>query len=184
VAIGAAPEPAGRASTGGRSLARRSRGADRLLGPMLVIAMGLLGAGLSLPFFTVKRLFILEDKLSVLQSLVLLFEEGEYLLFAVLLAFTVLFPFGKLLLASLMWFFVDVASARLRRTVGWLDALGKWSMLDVFVVALLVISVKTSLIGDVAVHAGLYLFLAAIVVSGLALRRISRLAQAAVAGGR
>jgi uncharacterized paraquat-inducible protein A len=52
-------------------------------------------------------------------------------------------------------------------------------MLDVFVVALLVISVKTSLIADVAVHAGLYLFLAAIVVSGLTLRRIGRLARAA-----
>lgn len=172
------------ASRGRRSLAAHSRGPDRLLGGALWLAMGLLAAGLVLPSFSVRWLFVVEDKLSFLQSLLLLIKDGEYLLCGVLFAFTALFPFGKLITAAWLWRFTDVASARLRRVLGWLDALGRWSMLDVFVVALVVVSVKTSLIGEVSLHAGFYLFIAAILVSGLALRRIARLAQAVAERGR
>jgi hypothetical protein len=39
-----------------------------------------------------------------------------------------------------------------------MEAAGRWSMLDVFVVALIVVGVRTSLIDDVSVHAGVYVF--------------------------
>jgi len=146
--------------------------------------MGLLAAGLTLPSFTVSWLLVLEDEMSVLQSLLLLVEDGEYFLCVLLFTFTALFPFGKLVAAAWLWRFADVASGPLRRALGWLDVLGRWSMLDVFVVALVVVSVKVSRIGDVSLHTGFYLFVAAILVSGLTLRRIARLAQAAAEGGR
>jgi paraquat-inducible protein A len=50
-------------------------------------------------------------------------------------------------------------------------------MLDVFVVALIVVIVKISLISDVTIHAGLYIFCAAVVLSMLAVWRITRLAH-------
>ncbi len=169
---------------GRSSLAAGSRGLDRLLGGALLLAMGLLAAGLTVPSFSVTWLFVLEDKLSVLQSLLLLLEDGEYLLCLILFAFTVVFPFGKLVTAAWLWRFTQVAPARLRRALGWLDVLGRWSMLDVFVVALVIVSVKASWVGEVTLHAGFYLFVAAILVSGLALRRIARLAQAAAERNR
>lgn len=173
-----------RLQPGRSSLAARSRGLDRLLGGALLLAMGLLAAGLTVPSFSVTWLFVLEDKLSVLQSLLLLLEDGEYLLCVILFAFTAVFPFGKLVTAVWLWRFTDIAPSRLRRILGWLDVLGRWSMLDVFVVALVVVSVKVSWAGEVTLHAGFYLFVAAILVSSLALRRIARLAQAAAERSR
>jgi paraquat-inducible protein A len=50
-------------------------------------------------------------------------------------------------------------------------------MLDVFVAALLVVGVKASLIGEVTLHAGLYLFTAAVILSMLCTQRLRRLAR-------
>ena len=50
-------------------------------------------------------------------------------------------------------------------------------MLDVFVVALIVVGVRTSLIDDVSVHAGVYVFTAAIVLSLLVVQRMTALAR-------
>ena len=62
-----------------------------------------------------------------------------------------------------------------------MEAAGRWSMLDVFVVALIVVGVRTSLIDDVSVHAGVYVFTAAIVLSLLVVQRMTALARRALA---
>ena len=54
-------------------------------------------------------------------------------------------------------------------------------MLDVFVVALIVVGVRTSLIDDVSVHAGVYVFTAAIVLSLLVVQRMTALARRTLA---
>ncbi len=51
-----------------------------------------------------------------------------------------------------------------------MEAAGRWSMLDVFVVALIV----------VGVHAGVYVFTAAIVLSLLVVQRMTALARRAL----
>jgi paraquat-inducible protein A len=61
-----------------------------------------------------------------------------------------------------------------------MEAAGRWSMLDVFVVALIVVGVRTSLIDDVSVHAGVYVFTAAIVLSLLVVQRMTALARRAL----
>ena len=69
--------------------------------------------------------------------------------------------------AFFLWLRVD---PRHPRTARWRDALsqlGKWSMLDVFVVALSIVAINVSLVSDVTVHAGLYVFCGAIVASML-----------------
>ncbi len=53
-------------------------------------------------------------------------------------------------------------------------------MLDVFVVALIVVGVRVSLIDDVSVHAGIYVFTAAIVLSLLVVQRMTALARRAL----
>ncbi len=61
-----------------------------------------------------------------------------------------------------------------------MEAAGRWSMLDVFVVALIVVGVRTSLIDDVSLHAGVYVFTAAIVLSLLVVQRMTALARRAL----
>lgn len=49
-------------------------------------------------------------------------------------------------------------------------------MLDVFVVALVVVVIKLSLISDVSVHVGVYVFAAAVLLSMPAVRRVAVMA--------
>ena len=51
-----------------------------------------------------------------------------------------------------------------------IETFGKWSMLDVFVVALLLVSVKLGVLAKVEVHYGLYVFAASVLLTmGLSL---------------
>jgi paraquat-inducible protein A len=69
----------------------------------------------------------------------------------------------------------------LGRALGWIEQLGRWAMLDVFVVALLVVAIQASLISEVAMHSGIYVFTAAVLVSILTVQRMARLARQAQA---
>src|SRR3546814_17030987 len=86
-------------------------------------------------------------------------------------------PVCKLAVAWLAWAWLRVDDARVRRLLGWIEAIGRWSMLDVFVAAMLVVVIKLSLISDVEIHAGLYVFIAAVVLPMIAVRRIATLAH-------
>ncbi len=98
-------------------------------------------------------------------------------LFAILTLFSVVFPLTKLGFGAALWLFADPGSPRVARILHWIEMLGKWSMLDVFVVALIVAAANISLMSDIAVHAGLYVFTASILLSIYALDRLGRAAR-------
>jgi paraquat-inducible protein A len=150
---------------------------DRLLGLLLVVSAALLVAGWFMPVMTVRTLMIFYDEVSIVEGILRLIDSGDYLLTAIILVFTIVFPVGKLILAFIVWWRLDRANDKLGRALHWVDLFSKWSMLDVFVVALIVVIVKISLISDVTIHAGLYIFCAAVVLSMLAVWRITRLAH-------
>ena len=160
------------------ALAAGLRGPDRWLGPLVVAAAGLLVLAWFLPLMTVERFIWWREDLSIAESIFALAREGEYGLFAVLFVFSVLFPAAKLIVCFAFLYRVDATDRRLRRWLAWVDAFGRWSMLDVFVVALAVVAIKISVVSDVVVHAGVYVFIAAVVLSMLAVRRITTLVHA------
>ena len=164
------------------SLAARARGPDRFLGLVILVAAVLLVAGWTLPMMTVDRLLILTEQVSIFQGCLVLWREGEYFLFAVIALFSIVFPLVKLGVALFLWYRADAASKGLQRSLGWIESLGRWSMLDVFAVALIVVAIQVSIITDVTVHAGIYVFTAAVVLSILAVRRITVLARRAGEG--
>lgn len=155
---------------------------DRLIGPAIPLAAAALAASWFLPVMTVEQLPFWEQRLSIARGLARLAERGEYLLFGVILTFSVLFPIAKLLGAYLLWFHLDWSRPKVRRVAAILHALGRWSMLDVFVVALTVAAVSVSIISDVRTHVGIYVFTAAILVSMLVVQRIERLVMRAAGG--
>ena len=164
------------AQSGPRSLLAVARGADRLIGWGLLLAAFLLMTGWLLPMMTLSRFVFLSQEVSLLQGIWELALEGEYFLFVLLAGFSVVFPAIKLLLGLLLWYGA-AEPARQSRWLRWLDFLGRWSMLDVFVVALVVVAVKVSLIDEVELHGGLYAFTSAILLSMLCLRRMEALAE-------
>lgn len=159
-----------------RSLAGRASGYDRLIGPALALAGALLVSGWFLPFMTVERLLVLSDRFSLIGGTVALADGGDLFLAAVLGLFSIVFPAAKLLAAALLWFFADADSQAFRRYSTAIDLLGKWSMLDVFVVAVLVVTIKSSIWADVNVHYGIYVFAAAVALSMVLVRRLLTLA--------
>jgi paraquat-inducible protein A len=138
----------------------------RRLIPFLIAAAALLfGFGVFFPFFHVTKLWVFGDAISVVSGIMTLFEEGEYFLFVVLTLFTLVFPIGKLALLAVIWTEREHDLARVRRFHRWVDQLGKWSMLDVFVVAILIVAMKSSSVADLRIGIGLYLFTASVITT-------------------
>ena len=88
--------------------------------------------------------------------------------------FSMVFPVVKLLAGLWVWARVDALSNGARRAVGFVGALGKWSMVDVFVVALLVAAIQVSIITNVAIHSGIYVFTGAVLASIALLHLLER----------
>lgn len=134
--------------------------------PLLIGAAALLFAfGVFFPFFHVTKLWIFGDAISVVSGIMTLFEEGEYLLFAVLTLFTLVFPATKLALLGIIWAEREHDIARVRRLHRRVDQVGKWSMLDVFVVAVLIVAMKSAGLAQLRIGLGLYLFTASVIMT-------------------
>ena len=160
-----------------RSLAATARGADRLLGPALAGIGFLLVAGWTLPIMTIHTLVFLDEHLSIVDGAVVLWQNDEAFLCAVVVLFSIVFPTVKILGALWLWYGVDAGAAHLGHALEWLEVLGRWSMLDVFLVALSVAALQVSLISDVTTHPGLYVFTAAVVLSMMIVRRLITLTR-------
>jgi paraquat-inducible protein A len=160
-----------------RSLAARATGADRLLGPGFALAGLMLIAGWSLPIMTISKLVFFAERLSILDAIAVLWREDQIFLSTVVAIFSIVFPALKIGAALWLWYAVDAENHGLHRALDRLEALSRWSMLDVFLAALTIVAIQVSLIGEVTTHLGLYVFTAAVVLSMLGVRRLIVLAR-------
>ena len=155
---------------------------DPVAGLLLLTALPLLVAGLVMPAISITKLFVFTDTYSIAGTVFKFWSGGNYLLFVVVLFFSLLFPAAKIIIA--LWAWVVGSGAKegetLRRLCRLFAAISKWSMLDVFIVALTVLAVEGSLIAAADVHLGIVLFAASVVLSTLAIQRLSRRAKAVV----
>ena len=141
---------------------------QRAIPVLLVAALLLFGTGIFFPFFHVTKFWVFNDAVSVVGGILTLFREGEYFLFAVLTLFTLVFPCVKLGLLMVIWLERDHDLARVRRLHHWVESLGKWSMLDVFVVAILIVAMKSAGVADLHIGLGLYLFTFSVIATQFA----------------
>jgi len=103
----------------------------------------------------------------VVGSIVKLFENGDLAVAIVILLFSVLVPLVKTL--SLLFVSIFMESKFAHGIVKFFKMIGKWSMVDVFVVATFLVYLTANK-GDVSraeVEVGLYFFLAYVIVSML-----------------
>lgn len=140
----------------------------RLIPFLLIAAFALFGTGIFFPFFHVTKFWLFNDAVSVVGGIITLFHEGEYFLFTVLTLFTLVFPCVKLGLLAIIWLERDHDLARVQRLHRWVESLGKWSMLDVFVVAILIVAMKSAGVADIHIGSGLYLFTFSVIATQFA----------------
>jgi len=136
---------------------------------LLLVSAVSFGLGISLPLMRFEKLWLFAETPSLLVIISNLWTEGEILLAAVVLGFSILFPLVKL-------FTVFQAAFGATKPAAWATGLAKWSMMDVLLVAIVVFAAKTSGLASAFTQPGLWFFaLSAITIAvasmGLGKRR-------------
>ncbi len=145
-----------------------------LLGLLIVGASASFVLGITLPVLKLTRLYVWTDTFSITSVIWALAKDGEFVLAAILVLFSILFPMLKLLYLLALYAVParpDERRAQALQRLGWL---GKWSMLDVLVLALMVFYVKSSGIADAASLPGIYFFAASVILTMIATAQAHR----------
>jgi len=153
--------------------------ARRIDVPILIVASaGLLIAAYMLPTLELTKVIFFTDEYSIWAGIMELWKADHPILAVLVFLFSMVFPIAKLLGLTLAWVVPLSDSGRLRmaETISWL---GKWSMLDVFIVAMIVVLVKSKDLADAEAGIGIYLFAAAVTLSMIASMSVERLSKRA-----
>lgn len=130
----------------------------RILLILLVFATGLLLAGLILPMMTITKLVMFSNSFSVLSAIFELLENGHILLFLIVAGFSVVVPLLKISVLFKLILNQSGNSALIKKLLHLMHEYGRWAMLDVMVVAILIVAVKLGAIASIKIHSGLFVF--------------------------
>ena len=130
--------------------------------------------GLTQPVVKLTRLYFWTDTHSVLSIVSALYASGEHFLAGVIVVFSVVFPSLKLVYITMAGTLTSFDPVRRSRWFSRIEVLGKWSMLDVLVLALLVFYAKSADLGDAVALPGIYFFVASVVLTMIAYGLIER----------
>ncbi len=135
----------------------------------LVLALGILAStatlvvSLTLPTVTFDTIGSEQEIYSIYGGIESLWLDGNWILASIVFLFSMVFPVAKLLALGAIWFGWGRGSQRLG-ALHWLQLLGKWSMLDVFVIAVFVSAIQLG-IAKATSRLGIQVFCLAILLS-------------------
>lgn len=136
-------------------------------------------AGLCLPVIAFTELMVRKSSYSIISGAIELTQHGDYVLAIVIVLFSVVLPMVKLGGLAYLWFAtIKTTDRKFFLTI--LGSLGKWSMLDVYVVALTVVIAKSSIFVKAEPQTGIYLFGLAVVLSIVLSLRMEHLSKHAL----
>jgi len=150
--------------------------AGRLVPGLLFISGVALVVSYLLPFMEISKFVFWSDDYSLFSSVFGMWEDEYYFLAAVIFAFSIVFPVLKLAALLLIWY-RSFTPKRRARLLGILGVLGKWSMLDVFVVALIIVFTQSKTLLGAEPRVGIYVFSGAILLSMIANLVVERTAK-------
>lgn len=128
---------------------------------LTLISITLYFWGLFAPLYKSERFVFWVKEVSLWGTIVELWQMKEYYLSILIFSFTLLFPVSKYMIIVL-----SLVKKRLLMRDALIAEIGRWSMIDVFIVALLLISFKfDSGIISIKIMIGLVLFSIAIMLS-------------------
>jgi paraquat-inducible protein A len=131
---------------------------------LVLAALALLAAGAVTPLLTTERFYFFSNTFSLASGLRQLVANDQNLIAGVIILFSLCVPVVK---AAVIWFAASPSASRGALLV-LADRFGKWSMLEVFIAALLIVALKLGPVVDTTLHYGAYLLAASVLLSGLA----------------
>jgi len=133
-----------------------------MLGLMLVVTFVLFAAGVSLPILE-TRFLLSSEQHSLIGVVYGLFQARDFFLAAVIFVFSIILPFFKILMLGIAY--KGPAGIVPTRLQWLLEAVSKWAMLDVLLVALFIFSLKSTPFAGAFAMPGIYLFTLAALLS-------------------
>jgi paraquat-inducible protein A len=132
---------------------------------LALFALAALTTGILLPFISMSQLG--EERIfSLLGGIKELFDRDHILLASILLIFSVIFPYAKLIALLIATSRLTRLSDRARHRLHKIAQLtGRYSLLDILVVAIIIVVVKFQDIADARALPGTYLFALAVFLS-------------------
>ena len=141
----------------------KTRYLNQLSISILVLAIFCYFTGLFTPLYETEKLKIFDDKVSLWESIGLLMENEEVYLGILIFTFTILFPILKFVSLAIDFIVSDFQKSLLFRV---LYQIGKFSMLDVFIVAVLLLNIQfESVLVDMKLQGGIVFFSISIILS-------------------
>jgi len=132
---------------------------------LALFAMGVLTAGILMPFISMSQLGTTRT-FSLLGGIRELFDRRSYFIGCVLLTFSVVFPYAKLLAILVATSrMVGLSMTARRRLAHVAHVTGRYSMLDILVVAVMIVVVKFDGLVEIKALPGTILFCVAVLLS-------------------
>lgn len=131
---------------------------------LLVIASLLLLAGFVSPIMTITQLVWISHSFSIVSGVWQLWQEGHVILFLLIAGFSIILPMAKIILLFNLLHPNTKQVYQRKKLLSLMHNYGRWAMLDVMVVAMLIVSIKLGAIASIEIHAGLYIFGSAVLL--------------------
>jgi paraquat-inducible protein A len=125
---------------------------------VLVIASVLFVLGIFLPMITISKFILVTNSFSVVSGVVELLKNGQLILFALVAGFSLVLPVMKIWVLFQLTSKTGQNTQKQQRYLHLMHEYGRWAMLDVMVVAVLIVTVKLGAIASIEVHTGLFVF--------------------------
>jgi paraquat-inducible protein A len=159
------PSPPG-AEGGGRPKLVSFR--NFVLSFLIILATVFFVLGVILPVIRFTTVYVWSREHSIATIIWALFDNEEYFLTVVLFLFSILFPFLKLFYLLTLLTSPDIPPEFRKRSISTMEWLGRYSMTDVMVLALLIFYVNSSGYTEAVVLPGVYFFAASALMTMLA----------------
>ncbi len=131
---------------------------------LLVLTTLLLAAGFVMPMMTITQFMLFDHSFSVISGVWQLLNDGQLFLFILISCFSIVIPIAKVALLFNLLHPNTTHPKRRKRLLHMMHDYGRWAMLDVMVVAMLIVTVKLGVIATIQIHAGLYVFGSAVLL--------------------
>ncbi|MGD9477450.1 paraquat-inducible protein A [Shinella sp. G-2] len=134
---------------------------------LLVLSALCLAFGLVLPLVRFEKLYFFNETPSLIDIVVSLWGQGSAGLAALVGLFSIVFPVVKLFGIALEATAPAAPEGKASVLARLLPVLGKWSMMDVMLVALVIVAAKTSGMASAFTQPGLWFYAASAIMTGL-----------------
>jgi paraquat-inducible protein A len=131
-------------------------------------------AGVTLPIMRVSRLIIFSRPISILDGVQILLADGDWLTATIIAAFSIVVPAAKIGALLMVWLRLQRSVPVPSRLLRIVDGLGRWSLLDVVIVALVIVLLKSGSFTDATSAPAVYPFVAAVALTAYGSRAVMR----------